>query len=607
MPASGRNVWHISGLQDGQSDSCLYGPEFKIGDLYFQLQFHPPANARVKIPSARSQPSVLYLVLLAELGDVPAGLLSLKLRATFSIEEVGFKQRIEVKDSLLRWRGGFGPTDLQLEAAMSGLCAADALTIAVAVDILEVQTPRATVLRWPIDSFEVVRNGHVANPCRAGFHASLSRRLEICGWGERPLELRMDLHPSIDATGNIFVSLRLDRGSLPVEDLELRFELSIEELGYHATSQVLRGDARVWSRSLGVASLPTECSALFGHHGTLTLGLCVEALSCTLRRPSSSPVWTDFVSPDFRYLLLSAAGPSVAGHPEQLHGELSWSSFASVCSANVHALRSSLLSSGVPTERIDVADFSGEVAQPHPRQMLEDFFRRLDSTTKVVIYYSGHATKDGAWCFRWLPTGQKYPADVTVAPHELFQWNAQAQANRPRVPLEILVESQCAGSWCLAAKDAQLIGRVFAACAPSAHAWAAAHGSIFTSWIVGQGPEPSLTAKLFPGGPQVPWEYSRSGAVGPIKIFSTDRIGTAVAPPLSLSLACNGSTRPCSSLDAALPSMASPIGMSTPGSTPWSASQNRSVLTTPSPTGWGSQVSRPLSASAGRRRLAVSR
>lgn len=580
--ASQLHTWQVTGFQDLREGGCLYGPEFTVANYYFQLQLHPVGNSW-------SEAGILFLTLISELGSIPDRLFNLKIRTTFTAEQLKYKHSRVVKDSVAQWRGGFGPQDTWLNSALAQYTGDD-LTLGVLVEILEEETPSTTVFRWPIETFEDIRLGHTVEPCRAGFHAYLTRRFEVLGLA-CPLAFRVVLHPSIDATGNVYVSFRLDKSVPLLSELELKFELILEEVGFTAQSETLRGNMRAWSRPLGVASQPTQCSSLSTYSGLLTLKLHVRVTSCVFQKPKSPPVWTDFVSPEFKYLILSAAGPDVLGIPEPLHEELLPANFARACACNVNILQSLLAESGVPAESVQVADFSGESEQCHPRELVEAFVRQPESAAKLVLYFTGHATKEGAWCLRWRPHGQRYAADVTVTPQDVFAWKLALQPNTARVPLEVIVESVYAGAWCVGAKEAQLHGRVFAACAPTGQAWATSHGSLFTSWLAGRGQPP--TSVRVPGG-QAPWECSRLGAAGPAKLLGAEAQKAAPAqspqPPSS-----------AAALNATLPAVMSPAA----ATLAWPAAASRSQLVSPSSTGWAFTPRRPPSAGVGASRRLV--
>eukprot|EP00811_Abedinium_folium_P006726 NODE_16200_length_1007_cov_2.539773.p1 GENE.NODE_16200_length_1007_cov_2.539773~~NODE_16200_length_1007_cov_2.539773.p1 ORF type:complete len:161 (-),score=59.99 NODE_16200_length_1007_cov_2.539773:524-1006(-) len=157
--------------------------------------------------------------------------------------------------------------------------------------------------------------------------------------------------------------------------------------------------------------------------------------------------------------------------------------------------------------------YDGVDAALHPRELLERFVSQPDGFAKLVVYYAGHADKSGAWCLRWKPEGQSYSADVTLAPRDLFGWKA---ALNPHIPLEVIVEAPYAGAWCVVAKEVQLLGRVLTACAPDHLARAQAGSSLFTDWLIGRGR--TLKTARFTDGPQEPWEYTRLGTAGPLRI-----------------------------------------------------------------------------------------
>lgn len=288
----------------------------------------------------------------------------------------------------------------------------------------------------------------------------------------------------------------------------------LEEFGTRVVdSETLHGTRHEWYQKFGLRGRPIACSGLDRHRGLLTLRLQVHLATTKLTDVQDIPVWTDFVSKDFSYLLLTAAGSEVRGSSGTLVGDDWGVGYAGVCSQNAVQFRDFLVSKGVPEVRIVTASFDGEVARPHPRDLIVGFLKD-SSAAKLVIYYAGHALEDGTWCLRWLPERQNYAADVFVAPHDLFAWKASLQ---PSVPLEVINDAPAAGAWCLAAKKAHLHGRVLAACSAHALPLAQNDGSLFTSWLLGRGR--SLRDVLRPGSSaQSPWEYGRLGTVGPLRV-----------------------------------------------------------------------------------------
>lgn len=531
----------------------MYGPEFKVGGARLQLHLHPGMNSW-------PDPGALFLRLLA--APLVEGKLvdTIKIRAKFHIREIDFRGHVSVKDTVARWSGGFGPDNVEdLKSALAAFDA-DRLTTEVIVDILELGAPGSTVFRWPLPDFEELKASYTANPCRAGFHNRLSRRFEISDTQYGTLVFRADIHPNIDFTGNFYVSFKLDRADAKVSELDLRYRVIIEELAFDQTSGSLTGGRSQWSRGLGLAGQPTDCKTLCMHRGTLTVQLQLSITSCTLNEHKEPPVWSDFLSSEFRYLLLSAAGNLVCGTPEGVDSDRPHDGFTGVSLQNIHRLYTFLEESGVPPENLIVADYSGSEELPHPRELLENFVKEAKGAAKLVIYFSGHAGDDGAWCFRWRPRGQKYGADVHVSPSELFQWKAALEPCTERTPLEVIVEAVNAGAWCLAAKEAHLHGRVLAACAPGCRAWAHNDISFFTEWLLGRGlATRALKSTHLPGGPQVPWEYTRVGTAGPLRIRSD------MAKPGTKPFALTGST--------GLPSPSSTAG-STAFSKSWGSMNN---------------------------------
>eukprot|EP00927_Polykrikos_kofoidii_P073208 TRINITY_DN69279_c0_g1_i1.p1 TRINITY_DN69279_c0_g1~~TRINITY_DN69279_c0_g1_i1.p1 ORF type:complete len:591 (-),score=86.63 TRINITY_DN69279_c0_g1_i1:224-1996(-) len=527
--ASGYQTWQVADYQ-GQKrrlapGGCLYGPELRLAGWLWELHIHPLKNTW-------PEPGALYLRLKREALEPYVEML--KVRLTFRVPEIDFTGTNTVRDDVHTWQGGVGPAEKvhELGAALADYRGED-LTVEVFVEVLEVKTQKYTVFRWPFEKFEDLKGYNRYEPCLAGFHVCLHNRFEVHSQDFGIVLFRADLHPNIDATGNLYLSFRLERAGREVGGLELRYDLEIEELSYKAASETLRGSAKEWSQNLGIAGHPTNCSALRKYVGPVTLCLRVEVHSHQQVDIRNPPVWTDFVSEDFRYLLLSAAGPDVAGEPEKLAGHGHWDGFAAACAWNIHKLQTFLLAHGVPAGQIVVADYSGEVEHPHPRELLEGWMRRPGTSAKLVVYFCGHADPEtGAWCFRWLPAGQMYAADFVIRPQDLMSWRALLPPVPAKIPLEVIVETVGAGAWCVAAKEARLRGRVIAACAPGGNALALWDGSLFTEWIVGRGQ--GIKALQPPEGPQIPWECSRIGAVGPLRL-EVQRRPPVFPPPINLS------------------------------------------------------------------------
>lgn len=505
---SGTHTWVVQSFRERDEESvCLYGPQFRIGSSLLQCHLHLGQDL-----NRWPEPGALFLRFVAHDGEANR----LRIQATFDVPELHFSGSVEKKDDLARWQGGFGPSNP--EALNKALLAYkwDRLTIKVTIDILEVESPCTTILRWPLGNFQELRGLHASTPCEAGFHRRLCRRFEVHGPEFGTLAFRADLHPNIDATGNLYVSFKLDRADPKVQQLEAIFDVSLEELDYSSRSEPLRGSRSEWSRALGLAASPTQCPELRTYDGPLTLRLSLTASLCAAVEPKDDPhIWSSFVHADFRYLLISAAGPLVAGEAEPQEAWDQQGRFAHVCACNIARLHGYLLDSGVPEENVARADYSGDEPQPHPRDLLEKFLADTRGAAKLVVYFSGHAVREsGSWCFRWLPQGQNYSADVFVAPEELFDWRDMQQTRVTQVPLEVIAEANGSGAWCLAAKTAKLRGRVLAASAPYRQAWARHDGSLFTDWLIGR--SRAIERVEPPGGPQTPWEYSRLSAAGPM-------------------------------------------------------------------------------------------
>lgn len=515
---SGTHTWHLTGFQDVaegcKQGDCLYGPEFKVGTFAFQLHLHPRLNGW-------PEPGALYLRLVSS-GD--ASVETLKIRTTFKVPELDYVGSCMVKDDMARWKAGFGPKDAEKFSNALASSKDGNLTVVAFLEILEVTCPETTTFRFPIDCFEELRASHAAESCKAGFHMRQTRRFEIHGPKFDTLVLRADVHPNIDATGNLYVSFKLERAGPKVAELELQYDLALEELAFNAVSESLRGSCAQWSRALGLAGRPTDCSGLRQHRGNLTLRLKVTVVECTFEEEKERPpLWNEIVCADYRYLLLSAAGPLVKGTQEALDGAAPEDSFPEASAQNLSRLRAMLLEGGVPPASILAVDFSSDTQLPHPRELIENFLAEQGRATKLVVYFSGHALPEsGAWCLRWQPQGHRYGADVTVAPRELYEWRA-AIPDSWRVPLMVIAECVSAGAWCLAAQEMQLQGRVVAACGPDARAWARSDGSLFTDWLVGR--SEGLPVEQLPESQQTPWDYRFLGTAGELQ---PPRPGTAL-------------------------------------------------------------------------------
>lgn len=530
-------MWHIEGFRDlrAQGD-CLYGPPFAVGELSFQVQLHPDSNEW-------PEPGTIFVRLMAEGRENEVD--KLKVEVDVNIEELAYTDSFTMKDDRHRWQGGFGPEDQgDLRRLLTGF-GGETLTVQVSIQILEHVLPNSTVFRWPVRKFEEIRAVSAsAEPLMDGFHGRFSRRFEVHGEKFGLLIFRADLHTNVDDTGNFYISFKLEklnsRFDPAVSALSLDYAIVLEEIAYVKKEETLRGLGLDWNKTLGLAGKPTDCEALRTYKGQLTLRLRVAVRQCAATAHKDPSNWSEIAGRDFRYLLLSAAGPAVVGEPELLDappevsapGPPQAEAFAGACVWNLHRLRCYLLKQGVPANSVIEANYDGETEQEHPRELLERFLSDPKEASKLVVYFTGHASADdGAWCFRWLPEGQKYSSDVVVTPQDLYGWRKSFSQKALQIPIQIVVEAVGAGSWCIAAKEDQLRGHVFAACAPGCRALSLTDGSLFTSWLLG-GTQALRTAQ-FPGGPQIPWEYTRTSTVGPMPTFRPASAISSSMPPTS--------------------------------------------------------------------------
>lgn len=266
--ASGTYTWQVHGLRS--SESCLYGPSFQIGCRLLQLHLHTPAGS-----NRWPEPSALFLRVVSDGCEVPTE--RLRIHATFEVPKLHFSGGLNVKDSLARWQGGFGPSQSAQFNEVLSRFAEDRLTIKVVVEILEVEALNTTVLRWPLGHFKTLRD---AAPCEAGFHHRLRRRVEVQAPDIGVLCFRIDLNPNIDATGNLHVSVKLERADQSVDNLELLCNICLEEVGYSSSFEPVRGSCRDWSRDLEVAGGTTSCPALRKYSGPLTMQLSLTVKKC---------------------------------------------------------------------------------------------------------------------------------------------------------------------------------------------------------------------------------------------------------------------------------------------------------------------------------------
>lgn len=511
--SSGRHTWHIVGFQERvagcRQEDCLYGPEFKIGKFALELHLHPRLN---DWPEA----GALYLRLVS---STDASVTHIKVRVSIQVPELNYAGSFTRKDTIAKWKGGFGPKEqTKLGTDIAAFKGPD-LTVVATLEVLEVATPKISVFRIPFQKFEDLKHAHNAEACKAGFHMRLTRKFEIHGPKFGTLAFRADVHPNVDATGNLYVSFKLEAADPRVEELDLEYELSLEEVSHTSKSEMLRGNRMKWSQALGLAGKPTACEALRKYYGPLTLRLRVTVVECRFfverERP---PLWEALVHANWRYLLISAAGPKVKGVPEQFDGQSPVDGFGRASSLNVARMRGFLLEGGVPSENVLAINYGDDDEElPHPHELFERVFSELGPATRLVIYYSGHAAPDtGAWCMRWRPRGQRFAADVTVEPQELLEWRSESPDSW-RVPLQLIVESVAAGAWCNAAKEVQLQGRVIAACSAEGVSWAKHDGSLFTDWMIGR--NACIPSGHLPGEKQVPWDYVFMGAVCDLQLL----------------------------------------------------------------------------------------
>mmetsp|Transcript_71585 Transcript_71585/g.142028 ORF Transcript_71585/g.142028 Transcript_71585/m.142028 type:complete len:582 (+) Transcript_71585:75-1820(+) len=511
--SSGRHTWHIVGFPERvygfRKGDCLYGPEFKIGKFAFEVHLHPELN---DWPEA----GALYVRLVS---CTDASVTHLKARVSIRLPELNYTGGFTRKDNVAKWKGGFGPKDhVKLGTDIAAFQGQD-LTVVVTLEVLEVATPKISLFRIPFQKFEELKHAHNAEACKGGFHMRLTRKFEIHGPKFGAMAFRADVHPNIDATGNMYVSFKLEAADPRVDELDLEYELSLEEVGHTSKPELLRGNRMKWSQALGLAGKPTTCQALQKYSGPMTVRLKVTIVECRFvverQRP---PLWEALVQTDWRYLLISAAGPKVKGVPEPFDGHPPVNGFGNASSLNVARLRGFLLEGGVPSENVLAVNYGEDDEElPHPRELFERAFSELGPATRLVIYFSGHATRDtGAWCMRWRPKGQRFAADVIVEPQELFEWRS-ACPDSWRVPLQVIVESVAAGAWCVAAKEAQLQGRVITACSAEGVGWAKNDGSLFTDWMIGR--NASIPSGHLPGQKQVPCDYIFMGAICDLQLL----------------------------------------------------------------------------------------
>jgi hypothetical protein len=141
----------------------------------------------------------------------------------------------------------------------------------------------------------------------------------------------------------------------------------------------------------------------------------------------------------------------------------------------------------VPRESIRCLDYTGASRLGNPRGEVAGFIRECagKEVLKAVIYYSGHGERgSGAWCFDWIAPSEEHSAHVKVEPKFVFEELEKCGPNAPI--LEIISESCSSGHWCDEAQERQMRGRVLAASAKDAIAWADPAGSHFTDWLLGR-------------------------------------------------------------------------------------------------------------------------
>lgn len=78
-----------------------------------------------------------------------------------------------------------------------------------------------------------------------------------------------------------------------------------------------------------------------------------------------------------------------------------------------------------------------------PENRIKGFFSR-NIGKNVVIYYTGHGTEDGDWCFSFYEKHQ----EVYVSPQQVTQWYKEANQGENFLSLSIISDSCYSGKWC---------------------------------------------------------------------------------------------------------------------------------------------------------------
>lgn len=275
--------------------------------------------------------SPLHLVMVSEGMDQPDDTLSAQV--TFKVPRWEYEGTVRSTAPKSQWTRGVAPTDFdqllkwtaeesklqQRLVASSGSSAKGAsgpadeseeFTVEVEVQLLEhARFAGPSLVIFVLHDFEQLRAASAAEPCQAGFLSSLRRRFVVVGPGYGRLTFQAQVFPNIDATGNLYVSFKLERADSRLTSLQLHYEISFEEAlpdpglfaggtsrSFSMKSETIGGSVFDFQKTLGLAGLPTDFPPLRKHVGTVTLKLevCVAgfAMEDTLRGlPSRMSPW----------------------------------------------------------------------------------------------------------------------------------------------------------------------------------------------------------------------------------------------------------------------------------------------------------------------------
>lgn len=129
-----------------------------------------------------------------------------------------------------------------------------------------------------------------------------------------------------------------------------------------------------------------------------------------------------------------------------------------------------------------------------PEEVIRAFFSKHKGKN-VIIYFTGHGSKDGSWCFTLYGRGNK---KVRVSPDAVVNWYREATAGQSFKSLSVVSQSCFSGRWCQVAEaNPDIFTLVYTSATPGQKSCSSSDGSEVTKFLFHDGPAPKNSQPLF--------------------------------------------------------------------------------------------------------------